>query len=388
MASTHFSDDFDLPTAPIPEELKDWQEKLLLEDIEGTEEPVCDFDFIKHANNQQRLYGLPGTELRELFRYRVKYLKRLPIDRYIRWLKKFDVKPSKSTQNLLLEETTDRLLGLSINEEAPATPPQTETPSPQKEKATSSPTPSNDPSVETMSFMSPRRSGKGESPFHSPSFSSPSATVQGASSFQNQSRYICEWNEPPQGTLDDPFHIHVCMSRPENNGIFDIAWIPQKIVHGYARNVVCVRVDAVPGDQNKYQMTVPSGSVNQLLVRTPSRSLHYSREEKFHRDGYCQASFNMHTLVSKAIEDDPTRAWVYYLLQFPPTVCLDNSVLSQDIQVVKKRKVGVKYDDKETGISGITSNAMIVCWEVAERAAGTRVGVLGEDVEDDAAAFG
>jgi hypothetical protein len=186
--------------------------------------------------------------------------------------------------------------------------------------------------------------------------------------------------------MDDPITINVDMGRPENKGIFDIAWIPQKIIHGYARNVVCVRVDACPGDQNKFQTSVPSGAEWQLLVRTPSRLLHYSQEEKFHRDGYCAVARNIHLGVYQNIVDDPRCAWVYYLLQFPNNVVLDNAVLSQDMHEVKRRKVGVSYSEDDTGIKGIVSNAFIVSWEIAERAAGTRVIAQPPDT-DDAAAF-
>jgi hypothetical protein len=185
------------------------------------------------------------------------------------------------------------------------------------------------------------------------------------------SQYLDEWHKPAQGTMDDPIRTNVDMGCLENNGIFDIAWIPQKVIHGYARNVVCVRFNACPGDQNKFQMSVPSGAEQQLLVRTPSIPLHYSQEEKFHHNGYCAVAHNIHLGSSQNIFDDPRRAWVYYLLQFPNNVALDNAVLSQDMHKVKRRKVGVSYSEANTGIQGIGSNALIVSQEIAERAAGT-----------------
>lgn len=53
---------------------------------------------------------------------------------------------------------------------------------------------------------------------------------------------------------------------------------------------------------------------------------------------------------------------------------------------VKRRKVGVSYSEADTGIKGIGSNALIVSWEIAERAAGTRVIAKPVDT-DEAAAF-
>jgi hypothetical protein len=75
------------------------------------------------------------------------------------------------------------------------------------------------------------------------------------------------------------------------------------------------------------------------------------------------------------------------LLQFPPNVRLDNSILSQDQTVVKKQKQGVSYDETETGIAGVVSNAMMVYWEIAEDAPGVCVGNDDDDDDDDAAAF-
>jgi hypothetical protein len=69
-----------------------------------------------------------------------------------------------------------------------------------------------------------------------------------------------EWNEPSQETMDDPIRINVDVGCPENNGIFDITWITHKIIHGYAKNVICVQVDVCSGNQNKLQMSVPSGA--------------------------------------------------------------------------------------------------------------------------------
>ena len=79
--------------------------------------------------------------------------------------------------------------------------------------------------------------------------------------------------------------------------------------------------------------------------------------------------------------------WVYYLLQFPSYVILDNAVLSQDMQDVKMMKVGVTYSDFETKIEGVAARAMIVYWEIAERAARRKVAAqqLNEAAEDRSA---
>jgi hypothetical protein len=58
-----------------PAKLKPWQETALCEDIEATNRPVSNVNFVEVANCTTRVYGFPGTELQELFWLQVKYLK-------------------------------------------------------------------------------------------------------------------------------------------------------------------------------------------------------------------------------------------------------------------------------------------------------------------------
>jgi hypothetical protein len=83
----------------------------------------------------------------------------------------------------------------------------------------------------------------------------------------------------------------------------------------------------------------------------------------------------------KNIFDDPCCVWVYYLLQFPNNVVLDDAVLFQDMHKFKRRKVGVSYSEADTDIKGIGSNALIISWEIAERGTGTRV--IAQPVDTD-----
>jgi hypothetical protein len=94
-------------------ELESWQELSILEDIEKTNQPLSEFDFITLANSVPRLYGLKGTQLRELFRLRVKYLKTLPIEKYVQWLRKYTAIPSQCSQDLLAPQTRGGHLGLA-----------------------------------------------------------------------------------------------------------------------------------------------------------------------------------------------------------------------------------------------------------------------------------
>jgi hypothetical protein len=59
-----------------------------------------------------------GTELRRLYQYKFKYLKSLPIDRYMRSLRKFGQNSSATTQRLLLEATNTAFETLSFDKAA------------------------------------------------------------------------------------------------------------------------------------------------------------------------------------------------------------------------------------------------------------------------------
>jgi hypothetical protein len=233
-------------------------------------------------------------------------------------------------------------------------------------------------------FSSPMRTMAGPSPV--PSVTTSSAPGAGSLATGTNQQYLDHWVQPPQGTVDDPYRINVDLERPEKNREFDIAYIPMKTVKGYARNVVHIRVDSAPGDQQLWEMTVPHGALRQLLIRGPSRSLHYSDEEKFHRKKKCTVTYGIHAMVADDIERSPGRKFSYWLLQFPPEIILDNGVFSDDHIEVSRNKVGLSFTEQETGIKGISSNCMMVSWEIAEKKAGLRVETK-EKEEDDAACF-
>jgi hypothetical protein len=78
---------------------------------------------------------------------------------------------------------------------------------------------------------------------------------------------------------------------------------------------------------------------------------------------------------------------MYWLIQFPrPEIILDNGVFSVDQIEVSRNKAGLSFIEQETGIKGISSNCMMVYWEIAEKKAGLRVETK-EKEEDDAACF-
>jgi hypothetical protein len=172
----------------------------------------------------------------------------------------------------------------------------------------------------------------------------------------------------------------------ENNREFDISYIPMKMVKGYARNVVHICVDYIPGNHQLWEMTVPPGALCQLLIRGPSRSLHYSKEDKFHQKKKCSVTYRVHTKGTEDIIKYPNHRFSYWLIQFPPEITLDNGVFLDDQIEVSRNKFGLSYTGKETGITGINTNCMMVYWEIAEKKAGLHVETK-EKEEDDADCF-
>ncbi len=163
----------------------------------------------------------------------------------------------------------------------------------------------------------------GSPPMRNTSRPSPAASVATVSApgldfATGPTQYLDHWNPPAQGTVEDPYRINVDPLRPENNREFDISYIPMKTVKGYARNVVHIRIDSVPGDHQLWEMTVPPGALRQLLIRGPSRSLHYSKEDKFHRKKKCTVTYGIHTKVAEDIVKLPNRRFSHWLIQSPP----------------------------------------------------------------------
>jgi hypothetical protein len=391
--------------------LKPWQEKLLLEYIEETNESYQDFDLLQASNREPRVFGVSGTNLRRLFQYRHKYLKTLPITKYAQFLRKFKQNPSATTQRLVREATTNTASAafeaLSINEtpdeviiEPPPTDDEFSIIDTNDEEASQEGTVYSNMSEApnwSSEFSSPM--GRTPAPFGSPSMRttlgpSPAPTVTTSSTPGRGSlfapggytQYADNWVQPSQGTIEDPHRINVDPHRQENHREFDISYIPMKTVKGYARNVVHIRVDSVPGDHQLWEMTVPAGALRQLLIRGPSRSLHYSKEEKYHRKNRCDVTYGIHTKAAEDIIKSSTRRFSYWLIQFPPEITLDNGVFSDDQIEVSRNKVGLSYPPKETGIVGIGTNCMMVYWEIAEKKAGLRVATK-EKEEDDAKCF-
>jgi hypothetical protein len=391
-------------------EFESCQELSILEDIEKTNQPLSEFDFIALANSVPRLYGLKGTQLRELFRLRVKYLKTLPIEKYVQWWRKYKAIPSQCSQYLLVQHTENLFerTHLSSPPNKPPSPehlilsPKFNLPSPDctvysaSRSTTSIPSPpkkrmSDNGHFKPVPARTPSLSSLPPTRRMNPAFGSPYGTDSPAAGMTpnrvagTPPMYPTNWEQPAAGTIEDPRRINVDPTRLENNNEFEVELTPQKIVHGYARNVFCVHRAVAPGDHKKFEMTLPPGSINQLLVRCCSRSIHYRKERKFHRGNYCAVSKRTHEQTEREMASDLSRAWIYYLLQFPDYVRLDNSVLSQDKTNVRMQKKGVVYDASQTGIPGVPSNVMIIFWEISEDAPGVFVGT-GEDEEDDAAA--
>jgi hypothetical protein len=392
--------------------LEPWQEKQLLEHIEETNQPVQDFDLLHACHSNPRTFGLPGTELRRRYQYRFQYLKRISIKRYVSFLKKYDQNASATTHRLFLEATDVAFQTLSFNEAADTgtiEPPLTDDEGPINDTNENKETAANDeeasqegtiysnmpepawnsefesPMVRSPApFTSPMRTMAGPSPV--PLVTTSSTPGAGSLATGTNQQYLDHWVQPPQGTVDDPYRINVDLVRPEKNREFDIAYIPMKTVKGYARNVVHIRVDSAPGDHQLWEMTVPHGALRQLLIRGPSRSLHYSDEKKFHRKKKCTVTYGIHAVVADEIERSPGCKFSYWLLQFPPEIILDNGVFSDDQIEVSRNKVGLSFTEQETGIKGISSNCMMVYWEIAEKKAGLRVETK-EKEEDDAACF-
>jgi hypothetical protein len=96
--------------------LAEWQERVLLEQIERLGKSPTEFDFIELCRPQSSwsLYGPPNLNCRTLFRYRLKYWRSLTAENYVELLARINVEPSGQTSKRLIAETTGALATLSI----------------------------------------------------------------------------------------------------------------------------------------------------------------------------------------------------------------------------------------------------------------------------------
>jgi hypothetical protein len=99
--------------------LKPWQHKLLIEQIQETNQPIQDFNLLEACIREPRILGVAGTpELHHLYQYRFKYLKNLLINKHVGNLRKYSLNPSATTQRLFLEATNAAFENLSFNKKA------------------------------------------------------------------------------------------------------------------------------------------------------------------------------------------------------------------------------------------------------------------------------
>lgn len=149
----------------------------------------------------------------------------------------------------------------------------------------------------------------------------------------------------PQGTKRNPFPVLVNFEYPElNSARFQITHVPNYLHEGFRRSVWEVSVDVPHADFHKWgaQFLPP----NRILVNGPSRSYwqrasilwdekcHDYKDKKKNPFPANEAKKQAHQAAELAIEDDPNRQSIYWLVEIPPKehgdpeVLLDNTILS------------------------------------------------------------
>jgi hypothetical protein len=398
------------------EKLTNDQEAILLEQIERSEKSPQDFDFIdfvKHKNTWT-LYGPPNSKRRTLYRYRLKYWRGLTPTKYADLLDCRRVRRSNITFQRLIDESAKEISALTVTTppiksptveskdddkaKKPEPPPQEQEDDNDADNISTSTDYSSTSTTMSDYFQSPPKKSSyskwDASHAAVPDFASPSREGSSSMAFTptksaiNQStaksKYedYLKWHAPVPGTKEEPFVIYVDPTNPQSSREFDVSLIPMKLVKGFRRNCIHIRVCAAPGDHKEYSMMIPEDTVGMVLIRGPTRCIAYKDVQQYHRKGKNGKGVNC--VVTKKIHKEQYKEvlppYSYWLLIFPEGLCFDNLIFSDDQVEVKANYNGICIGDNVTGITDKPFNAMFVYWEIAEAKAGIKMD--DEDEED------
>jgi hypothetical protein len=238
--------------------LAEWQERVLLEQIERSGKSPPEFDFIELCRPQRSwpLYGPPNSNRRTLYRYRLKYWRSLTVENYVKRLARINIEPAGQTNKRLIAETTGALATLPITPSSvqpilasPVLQPEKK----DKDETTLKPPPQEQEDADdgteysssTMSdFQTPQKKPSGsEWDAAVPDFASPDR-VGSAVGFSptpiksTKEGPVLKWKTPEQGTKEDPFVIYMDPTQAHSIREFNVSFIPMKRVKGFRRNCI------------------------------------------------------------------------------------------------------------------------------------------------------
>lgn len=343
---------------------------------------------VQTIKKKESVFGKPSTKLREAsFKY-FYYLRDLPPSQARLTISKFlmssSSSSSSSSSNSSHSSMTSKenevpvksMAGLTISAPAavvstPAPPVVVENKTPIIKSYLNTPgvtmSSSNPPSVLTMStaavekttpfFASPKK--KMPPPVGQPEMMmDPSVFPH----LENIAKMICS------GTRNLPELVVVDVEHPEKCGAFDVVWVDNIKHEGHLRQAFHVRKTCDVFDADDWDATIPDSLPapyeqflgHSILVEGPSRPYWFRSNSHYHRTPFCEATKDAHAAAQLEIEKDRAngRSKKFWLLVFPSSIPLDNTIFSGDATTVAKHHVPMK--EKTSG--GKSIMAMAVYW--------------------------
>lgn len=172
-----------------------------------------------------------------------------------------------------------------------------------------------------------------------------------------------------RGTYENPWIVPVDTEEPERTRDFEVVYVNQIRVQNHQRAAFHIRKMIEVDDRGLWEATIPFELSQEntkfrnrcVLVRGPSRPSWFRTNDQYHRAVTCQATADAHAALQLEIEaDDSRRGISYWLIVFPPSILLDNRIISGDPEKVNMATIPMKKDIGNTEIK-----AMAASWVVA-----------------------
>jgi hypothetical protein len=339
-------------------------EKQLLQDIELTNTTRSNLDFLSLCNDNTLVYGKRGSETRRLFQQYFKRLKKRTPQAYNNCLFTKGVQPgpassrefrdtlkakkmaaNKNKKKNKMDEDDEDDLSTTSSEGSITSyrkpPPDSATKSTKSKSKLTSPTPSTRSSSRNKVPDDILTSSASSPP---PSTSYQFATTSSLGNAGHSSSLLLSWSTRQDGSMQSPWLQFVDIERPEVNREFGIQYVLQMTQGQYERNGFHIRMTVAALDWDKWEAVIPKQGAypaeynNRLvLVKGPSFSYFEKNSEEYHKGSdknNCTHTTKAHTATELEIEKDTARQWTYYLLVFPHNIVLDNSIFSDDDDIL------------------------------------------------------
>ena len=168
-----------------------------------------------------------------------------------------------------------------------------------------------------------------------------------------------------EGTKFNPHIIHVNTNFPESHCEFDIEKVDRFEKAGWVVQGYHIRKDLGASDKGQWQANMVSYrncDNKAVLIKGKTRKSCFDEVATYHHAGTLPYVMEKHTRTKANKANDPERKICYWLLVFPDSVVLDNSILSGNNKRLTMNTTGTNE------VKGTTNFITpFVYWNIAER---------------------